>query len=183
MRDTEDFSPQRVADRMEIQHRVYQFCQAVDRMDVESARSAFHPDAYDDHGLCKGGVDDLFAWIRGRHANLQFSYHHVGNIYIEFAGPDDAVVDSYVLTWQSTAPAGADGSRGPEMFAAGRYVDHFTRRDGHWRIQRRASFPESAMEVVPPANMAMLSDPAWAHGSRDENDPVQVLRRELGMIE
>lgn len=179
MSEAEDFSPQRVADRMEIQHRIYQFCQAVDRLNLESARSAFHPDAFDDHGLCKGSVDDLFSWIQGRHANLQFSYHHVGNIYIEFAGLDDAVVDTYVLTWQSTGPGGPNKPRGPEMLAAGRYVDHFQRRDGRWRILHRTSFPESASLTSPPDVLAMLSDPGWAHGTRDERDPAQVLRRTL----
>lgn len=181
MTEDEQFSPERMADRMEIQHRVYQFCRAADRYDPESARSAFWPDAFDNHGVYKGDVDGLFAWIRERHASLQFSYHHVGNVFIEFAGPDDAFAESYVFTWQSTGPKGEDGSRGPEMMAAGRYVDHFQRRDGRWRILRRTSFGD-AFAMVSQADMSgLLSHPGWARGTRDANDPSMVLRRELGL--
>jgi hypothetical protein len=154
MSDTVQFSLASAADRLEIQHRIYQFCRAVDRLDLEIARDAFHPDAFDNHGAYQGGVDGLFDWVRTRHATLPVSFHHVGNIFIEFSGPDDARCESYVLTWQSVTPEtdimGLCGNSGEtvELLAAGRYVDHFTRRDGAWRIQKRVSFPEASM-VVP----------------------------------
>lgn len=181
MTEEDQFSPARMADRMEIQHRIYQFCRAADRYDPESARSAFWPDAFDNHGVYQGDVDGLFAWITERHAALQFSYHHVGNIFIEFAGEDDAFCESYVFTWQSTGPKGADGSRGPEMMAAGRYVDHFQRRAGRWRIFRRTSFGDAFATVSSADVSGLLSHPGWARGTRDMNDPSFILRRELGL--
>jgi hypothetical protein len=170
-----------MADRMEIQHRIYQFGRAVDRYDPESARSAFWPDAFDNHGVYQGDVDGLFKWIGERHASLEFSYHHVGNIFIEFADDDNAFAESYVFTWQSTAPKQPDGSPGPQMMAAGRYVDHFQRRDGRWRILRRTSFGDSFATVNLADMGGMLAHPGWARGSRDENDPSMVLRRALGL--
>jgi SnoaL-like domain len=190
MSDVEQFSLRRAADRLEIQHRIYQFCRAVDRLDLEIARDAFHPDALDDHGVFKGGVDDLFDWVRRRHADLPFSYHHVGNIFIEFSSDDEAMCESYVLTWQSVSPAAnilADGGatngdgRVFETIAAGRYVDHFTRRDGAWRIQKRISFPESAMIVPEPSSGKLSFGTQWAKPTRDRSDPSQRLRALLGL--
>jgi hypothetical protein len=183
MTETGQFGIERTRDRLEITHRVHQFCRGVDRLDLELARGAFHPDAIDNHGVTKGSVDDLMAWIAERHKSVPFSYHHVGNIFIEFVGPDDAMCESYVLTWQSApeadgAPGG--GERVPEMLAAGRYVDHFSRRHGEWRIQTRVSFPESVGLIEFTSN-PFVADPGWAHGTRDADDPSQVLRQELGL--
>lgn len=181
MTEEEQFSAARAADRMEIQHRIYQFCRAVDRYDPEIARSAFWPDAFDNHGVYQGDVDGLFNWVKERHATLEFSYHHVGNIFIEFADADNAFCETYVFTWQSTAPQQADGSAGPQMMAAGRYVDHFQRRDGRWRIFRRISFGDSIAKVDLADMGGLLSHPGWARGSRDGDDPSMVLQRQLGL--
>jgi len=192
MKEIVQFSLERAADRLEIQHRIYQFCRAADRFDLEGARDAYHPDAFDNHGPYKGGVDGLFKWIHERHKTLPFSYHHVGNIYIEFSGPDEAMCESYVLTWQSVLPESSmlvDDEKQPgekeqvfEMLGVGRYVDHFTRRDGAWRIQRRTMVAESAMKVPEMPGGKKCFGPDWAKGTRDKNDPSQVLRAELGLL-
>ena len=184
----DQFGSDKIAARVEIQHRIYQFCRAVDRRDLGYARSAFHDDAVDHHGVFEGDFEGLRRWIEERHEALPFSYHLVGNVTIDFATDTDAFVESYVMTWQSvsaetnTLDVSLDEtSPDPEILAAGRYVDHFTRRDGAWRIQRRVSFPESFM-VVPARGAASGSAAGgWARPARDDSDPAQVLRRELGL--
>jgi len=181
--DSEDdqFSPERVADRLEIEHRIYQYCRAVDRRDLESARSAFHPDAIDSHGSFRGGIDGLLNWLNERHAQMHFSFHEIGNIFIEFAGRDEAFVESYFFCWQSYEPNGADGSRGGERQLAGRYIDHFQRRNGRWRIYRRDSFVEAAAIVT----QAGVREVGGAYSGfalpRDERDPSRVLRKQMGL--
>jgi hypothetical protein len=181
------FTAERVAARQEIQHRVLQFCRAVDRLDLDLAREAFHADALDDHGAYKGDIDGLVTWVRERHKTLRYSCHHVGSIYVEFAGDQDAFVESHVWVWQSVTPnarifdipgAPADGEF--ELLSPGRYVDHFTLRDGAWRIQRRVTLSESAM-AVPGGGGADASAVGFASPTRDADDPAEQLRIKLGL--
>lgn len=61
------YSPERIADRMAIQDAMYRWCRSVDRLDYEGMRAAFHPDGTDNHGIFSGGVDNLVEWVRERH--------------------------------------------------------------------------------------------------------------------
>jgi hypothetical protein len=133
------FSPQRIADRMAIQDLMYRWCRSVDRLDFELMRSVFHPDAIDNHGAFTGGVEELVAWIRERHRTITFSAHRLGNMLIEFAGPDLALVETYAETVQRYP---ADGKAGLAQLSGGqqgtpgaaavlnsytRYIDRFER--------------------------------------------------------
>jgi len=184
-----DFTNERVADRLEIQHRIVSFARGVDRLDLELAMSAFHPDATDDHGAYKGSSEGLIKWIMKRHETIELSFHHMGNIFIEFAGPNDAMCESYCLTWQSVTPEAnvlpskdSEDSNAPadkyELLACNRYVDHFTRRDGAWRIQKRTTVVESFMRVP---GVPTKPGPEWAAPRRDSGDPSMLLRKELGI--
>ncbi|MFF8316490.1 nuclear transport factor 2 family protein [Streptomyces bobili] len=183
MSDSDQFSVSRAEDRAEIQHRVHQFCRAVDRMELDELNEVFHPDAYDDHGVFKGTPAGFIEWARKRHATIAFSSHHVSNIYIEFTAEDEAFAETYLLIWQSVTPsssimANASDGSSYEMISSNRYVDRFTRRDGRWRIQTRTVVPGSAMRVsddTPP----MLAD-GFVRYTRDERDVAEQLRLELG---
>lgn len=54
-----DYSPERIADRMQIQDCMYRWCRSVDRLDFDLMKTVFHPDATDAHGAYDGGVDGL----------------------------------------------------------------------------------------------------------------------------
>ena len=64
------YSPERVADRLQIQDLIYRWCRSIDRLDFDAMRSVFHPDATDTHGAYDGGVDGLIEWIRERHRTI-----------------------------------------------------------------------------------------------------------------
>ena len=66
-----------------------------------------------------------------------------------------------------------------ETEVIGRYVDHMTRRDGTWRIQRRTVVFEVFHGWPAPAGGGLLSH--WAVSRRDGNDPLELARRELGL--
>jgi hypothetical protein len=82
-----DYSPERIADRMQIQDTMYRWCRSVDRLDFDAMRQVFHPEAVDHHGAFDGGVEGLIDWIGNRHRTIPFSMHAVSNMLIEFAGP------------------------------------------------------------------------------------------------
>jgi hypothetical protein len=186
-----DYSPQRLADRAEITDVMYRWCRAVDRCDWEAIRDVFHPDARDDHGLYKGGVDGLIAWLSERHKTITRSMHQVGNMLIEFTSQDTAVVETYLFAMQRYTPEGAQtraaitggadvGADSFDLFMTGRYVDVFERRNGRWKIRERTVvFDNSTMFPVPP-NAPRLGDD-WAISARDRSDPLWAIRAQQGL--
>src|ERR1700744_1321328 len=144
-----DYSPEPLADRAQIQDVMYRWCRAVDRLDIEGIRGVFHPDAIDNHGPFVGGVDALIAWLTDRHRTIPFSMPMVSNMLIEFPGPDRARAETYIsatLRYSAEGKAalavftgGAAGGHGSatDSFAWARYIDRFERRGGEWRIARR----------------------------------------------
>lgn len=187
------YSPERIADRLQIQDCMYRWCRAVDRLDFSGIREVFHPDAVDLHGAFNGPVDGLVEWIRERHAGIPFSMHAVSNILIEFAGLDLALVETYVRTTQrypaearaaldqlAGGKAGAAGG-GMDLMTCSRYVDRFERRADHrWKIAKRTLVADWKQFVPVPADMPQ--PPASQEtGRRSQDDLVFRERRALGL--
>jgi len=186
------FSPQRLADRAMIQELIYRWCRSIDRLDYQGIRDVFHPDAIDNHGAYIGSIDGLIEWIKERHKPITFSSHFIGNMIIEFASDDVALVESYVRTIQHY-PAHAKeqlsqltgGTQGPDgkamdMFTSSRYLDRVERRDGKWKIAHRLVIQDwkQLTEVISPA---LVPKPGWTIGKRDGNDAMQLARQELSI--
>ena len=82
----------------------------------------------------------LSGWITGREALIEAlrtalaryskTSHHLGNVEIDFDGPDSAAAQSAVIAWHRRA----DGS---EWTLYGRYVDRWTRTKQGWRLAER----------------------------------------------
>ena len=138
----DQYSVERIADRMAIQDVMYKWCRAIDRQDFDGMRAVFHPDAIDNHGPYVGGVEGLIEWVRERHKPIPLSSHQISNILIEFAAPDLALVETYIRTLQrypadakaslaqlSGGQAGKPGV-GMDLLTASSYVDRYERRNG-----------------------------------------------------
>jgi hypothetical protein len=181
----------RLQDRLEIQDCLFRYVRAVDRRNWDMVRAAYHPDAYDDHGNYKGNIDGFIASVSERHATIEQSMHVVGNILIEFDGPDGALVEAYFITYQRMGPEAGDArlpylrggliapDQAVETEVVGRYVDRMTRRDGVWRIAHRVVVFEVSRGQPAPAGGGLGTN--WAVSRRDGNDPIEVKRRELGL--
>ena len=76
----DQYSPARIADRMQIQDVMYKWCRAIDRLDSDGMRAVFHPGATDDHGPYQGDVEGLVAWVRERHKPIPFSSHQISEV-------------------------------------------------------------------------------------------------------
>jgi len=115
-------------------HRVlHRYCRGIDRLDAELIRSAYWPDASDDHGVFKGRADDFVTWVVDALRSFEQTQHFLGQSSIEIA-EDDASSETYFIARHVVA---RDDARFLETFG-GRYVDRFARRNGEWRIARRA---------------------------------------------
>jgi hypothetical protein len=185
----EAYSIRRIADRMEIQDCIHKFARAVDRRDWALARSVYHEDAVDDHGIYNGPAENFIEFTKKRHETVLMSMHHVSNITIEFDGDNRALVESYVFAWQSLSPSNADmraavdkhttaGDQPLEMLMIARYVDVFTYKNEAWRIQYRQLVYESSMKVIPEATGPDVGN-TMKKGRRDHSDPLYILRGEL----
>jgi len=188
----DDYSVARIADRMQIQDCMYKWCRSVDRLDYDGMRDVFHPGAIDRHGAFDGPVEGLIDWIRNRHAAIPFSMHAISNMLIEFAGPDLALVETYVRTTQRY-PAQArkaldqlaggkagEGDGAMDLLTCSRYVDRFERREGRWKIAARTLVADWKQFVSVPDHLP--SPPAsQVTGRRDQQDFVFGERRALGI--
>lgn len=184
--------PDRAQDRRGIEECLLRYVRGVDRKNWDLVRAAYHPDSYDDHGNYKGGIDGFIESLINRHATIEQSLHLVSNLSIEFGGPDSALAESYFIVHQRVSPEGAAAyaslTRGVplapgqavETEVVGRYVDRMERRDGAWRILRRTVVYEVYRATPAPAGGGL--SPNWALSRRDGNDPLEIARREMGLI-
>jgi 3-phenylpropionate/cinnamic acid dioxygenase small subunit len=120
--------------RMEIQNALWTYARGVDRSDYQAMISVYHPDAIDDHGSFYGLGTDFATYLVNREERMTaVGQHHITNMIIEMQGDDDARVESYFLAFHPHQ----DGDLTKLGIAAGRYLDHFQRRNGSWKILTR----------------------------------------------
>lgn len=129
------------AAREAIREAAFRYARGVDRLDVELMKSAYWPDATDDHGRFVGNgwefaervVGTHDRWLTTMHGNLQHA--------IEFDDDTHARGEIYNVTY--LVPR--DG--GPWSVWLGRYLDRYERRDGEWRISHRICVHEATTTI------------------------------------
>ena len=156
------------------QDAILRYARGADRRDMDLVRSTYHPDAYDDHGDYKGGVDGLIEWIAKRHANISQSMHFLGNCLIEFLGDDIALVETYFSRRRVTAVTESK-SEVIDNEALGRYVDRFERRKGEWKIAHRVVVYDA---VLMPSVPSPPRSSSWAWARRDPHHVLFQMRNE-----
>jgi hypothetical protein len=188
----DQYSTDRIADRMQIQDVMFKWCRAIDRLDYDGMRAVFHPDAVDEHGPYNGPVDGLVEWIRERHVTIPFSSHQVSNMLIEFASPTVALAETYVRTLQRYPAEAAAAlaqmiAAGPlskdqsfDMMTSSRYVDRFEKRGGEWKIALRR-LSQDWKQIFPVTAQTPQNNPAWLSQQRNPDDVVYEERRRLGI--
>ena len=186
------YCPARIADRFQIQDLLYRWCRAVDRLDKQGMLDVFWPGAIDSHGPYIGTVEGLVDWILVRHQPIATSSHFIGNLLIEFASDDVALVETYVRTIQQYPPeakqqlaqltggSAGDADAAMDMFTSSRYLDRVERREGEWRIARR-DLVQDWKQIQDVRYKALQPREGWIIGRRDGTDQTEIARRELGL--
>jgi ketosteroid isomerase-like protein len=194
MTHDDPYSPERIRDRLMIQDLIYRLARAVDRRDTQAVREAYHPDAIDSHGAFVGGPEEYMRFTEERNRTIPFSQHQVTNMLIEFAGPDLALVETYLLSMQRYSPESAASfaqfageaaaqqvaQRGMDSMGCHRYVDRVQRRDGQWRILRRTVVFDWRTSLPIPEVQPKF-DPKWTIGERTPADWLHQEREALGL--
>jgi ketosteroid isomerase-like protein len=123
---------QALLDRREIEDLIHAYCFHFDRNEPEAVAALFTADAVIDYGPEAAtivGAERIAPTIAFGLANtFAATSHHVSNIRITFAGPDEATGVTYLYAWHRYV----DGSPDGELWA--RYVHRFVRTGDGWRI-------------------------------------------------
>ncbi len=165
------------------------YTRGIDRCDPELVRSAYHADAYDDHGGYQGDVDGFLAWVKPTVMDtFTCTMHKLGNVLIEIDG-NRAFAESYAIAHHIAArpatPAGSTlsasapsepadlrrplGEGASDMVMGVRYLDRLEDRGDGWKIaHRQMSFEwERTLEIG-----SQREFPGFLRGQRDASDPV-----------
>ena len=158
----------RAVDQQEVRDVIYRYCRGIDRCDYNLVRSCYHPDATDDHGDFRGGVEDFIAYVQKGLPRFERTMHFIGNVLVEVDG-DRARSESYIVAYHHLR---ASSTKPERDFVVGlRYVDDVERRHHEWRIAARVCVFEWS-RIDPVASGGWVPADTATLGRRDTGDPV-----------
>jgi hypothetical protein len=123
--------------KLDIMEAMARYSRGIDRRDEDLLKTVYHEDSQDDHGwgLSAGGWD-VAALVRrdgnGFPDEWKQTTHFLGQHLIEVDG-DRAESEVYFISHSIFEHDGKDH----DLVSAGRYVDKWERRDGHFKISQR----------------------------------------------
>ncbi|KUM25693.1 hypothetical protein AU467_24925 [Mesorhizobium loti] len=160
-------------DREGIRDCLYRYSRGIDRADEAALRSAYWPDAHDNHGAYCGPAEGFIEYALGVFKIGPRNIHQITNILIEFINSAEAAVESYFTALQRASDQDADIR---QTLLCGRYCDLFHKREGEWRIAERTVVYDWLEEQIPPAVVeAERFGPRRPIGAPHPNDPVYML--------
>lgn len=122
---------ERLLDIQEINDALTHYCRARERCDIEGAKSLFHDDAVEDHGPYFGKAHDFIEMaLPNLKTGFETLIRRVNGVSVEFTGETALSEASWFAILRDSFS---------DMFHAGRYLDHWERRQGEWKITARVS--------------------------------------------
>lgn len=161
-------------DRDAILQVIHRMARGLDRVDNDLVLSCYWPEAIDDHTQYVGRPEGFVAYADRMTLSFASCQHGLMTHNCELDG-DSAHCETY-YTFIATA------AEPPHFMASGRYVDHFQKRDGEWRILKRFTVVDGTYDLSPSQSTANMPSP-YAPGelqvALDRSDlsyqrPVQV---------
>jgi hypothetical protein len=133
----------------------------MDRMDHELGYSIWHEDGTADYGdNYQGSGHGFVDHVCAQHAGLLIHSHQMSNIIIELDG-DTAGSESCVTATLRMFR----GDKLMQMMVWSRYVDRWSRREGHWALDHRIAIID--MDEI--REVTAMKD--HKRGTRDRQDP------------
>lgn len=153
-------------DRDEILRVMMKYARGLDRLDHDLARSCYWDDAIEDHGNYVGHPDDFIAWADQTTLAHRYTQHGLLNHFCDLQGDDAYCETYYQFTGVRDEP--------PHFISTGRYIDHFQKRNGEWRIANRVCLIEGKFDIADAALNALMP-PAYTaeepcQEARDRSD-------------
>jgi ketosteroid isomerase-like protein len=135
-----------LADREAIRECLYRYARGVDRLDADMVRSAYWPDAVDQHLEFTGNAEEFIAWSFPIMRMMDQTMHMIANVLMTIRG-DVADIEAYFYGYHRVTIEGTKR----DVIGAGRYIDRFEKRDDEWRVAQRLvitdwfrTYPDSA---------------------------------------
>ena len=148
------------ADELAIARQIYNYCRAVDRLDVPLGHAVFHEDSHADFPSYQGPGRGWIDAVCVAHLDFLHHSHQVTNIVIDVAG-DRAGSEAYVTANLRQM----DGERLINRMFSARYIDRWSKRSGHWAIDRR----DCVVDFSELRDVTSLGEDA--RSARDHSDP------------
>ena len=165
--------------RAQIYDVLMQYMRGVDRRNMDLVRAAYHPDATQTNPYLApgewGSVEELITLMNRNAVHIPMSMHFLANVVYEFAGDDIAIVESYLMAYQTHREARGEGFRQ----TGSRYLDRFERRHGNWKIAKRVLPLSFIRPLAPAGDQILFTNPVLS--TRDTDDPLWSLRAEAGL--
>ena len=152
-----------LADLESIRAAVLRYCRGVDRLDPALMKSAYWPEARDDHGVFVGNAMEFVDHCMESHRRWQATSHCVFNHSIELDADDaHARGEVYNVTYLFHKDGG-----GVDTWH-GRYLDCYEKRGDEWRILERVCVHEGTYHQSAPP-MA-IDSASFRQGSADRDN-------------
>lgn len=128
-----DPAVQNLIDREAIRDCLHRYCRGIDRCDAETLKSAYWPEAVDNHVYFNGNAWEFAEWVVPLLRGRQQTMHMITNAMFRFEGATRAFVESQYVGYERVKSRRSE----TDMFAGGRYLDRFEKRGDEWRILHR----------------------------------------------
>jgi hypothetical protein len=126
------------------------YCHGVDRLDPDVMKSAYWPDATDDHGNFVGNAHEFVDYCMVAHLRWRSTMHCVLNHLVEIDDDTHGRGEIYNITYLFRNPEEGAADDAPEILDTwwGRYLDRYEKRGDQWRIIERVCVNEGSMTTT-----------------------------------
>ena len=124
---------QALLDKQAITEVLMRYSRSIDRKDAELLSSIYWPEATDDHLLYEGDIPGLVKFCMEFTVGMP-THHFLGNVLIELADDSNAYSETY---YQAYHNMDAEEGGKEDFTLLGRYLDHFQKRNGEWKMLQR----------------------------------------------
>ncbi|MEM9621892.1 MAG: nuclear transport factor 2 family protein [Pseudomonadota bacterium] len=153
------YTSAQLGDVQNIKDCAIRYCRGVDRLNAELMKSAYWPEATDDHGAFKGNAMDFVEHCMRAHLKWRSTNHCIMNHHIELGADGiSASGEIYNITYLFQPGEVMDVWHG-------RYVDEYAKRGNEWRILHRVCVHEGSYSQ--PLHAMDIDADAFRQGSFD----------------
>ncbi|MFA5630206.1 MAG: nuclear transport factor 2 family protein [Porticoccaceae bacterium] len=124
---------QALLDKQAITEVLMRYSRSIDRKDPQLLSSLYWPEATDDHLIYDGDIPGLVDFCMEFTVGMA-THHFLGNVLIEVADDSNAYSETY---YQAYHNMDAEGGGKEDFTLLGRYLDHFQKRNGEWKMLQR----------------------------------------------
>ena len=160
-----NLTPEQLVDVEACREAARRYARGVDRLDRDCMRSAYWPDATDDHGVFVGNAWEFVDNCMVSHLRFRSTMHSVYTHSVEL---DDDGVHARGELYNVTHLFRADEPIIDTWF--GRYLDRYEKRGDEWRIMHRVCVHEGDRSEQIGSGMKLDTE-RFRQGSFDRPDP------------